>query len=275
MSYFGLSEGALRFAIFAVFFLGMAGLETWLPRRQRRYPRHRRWITNVGVLVADYLAVAAVTFLIPITAAITAIWATSRGWGLFNAVDWPVWLEWLIGFAVLDLVIWGQHFIFHKVPVLWRIHRVHHADEDIDATTAIRFHPLEILISIAVKSGAVVLLGPPALLVVLFEALINGTALFNHANLKLPLWLDKWLRFVLVTPDMHRVHHSVIETEIDSNYGFALSVWDRVFHTYTDQPEKGHEGMTVGLSDWQDEAPTQLGWTLSLPFRNPPKGKRE
>ena len=249
----------------------MTALEAWLPRRKRRFSRTQRWTTNFGVMIADYIAVAAVTFVIPITATLTAIWAETSGWGLLNFVGWPVWLEWLIAFLVLDFVIWGQHLITHKIPVLWRLHRVHHSDEDLDATSAVRFHPLEIIFSIFVKSLAVVLLGAPAVVVVLFEATVNGTAVFNHANFRLPLGVDKWVRYLLVTPDMHRVHHSIIHRETDSNYGFALSIWDRIFGTYNDQPEKGHEGMTIGLEEWQDDAPTKLGWTLALPFRNPPK----
>lgn len=271
MTLFGLSEGALRFSIFLAIFLAMTALEAFLPRRARRFPRGQRWFTNIGVLFADYLAVAAMTFVVPVTAALAALWAEANSFGLFYQLDWPLWLVWLISFIVLDFVIWGQHVVTHKIPLLWRIHRVHHSDEDLDATSAVRFHPLEILLSIFVKALAVVLLGAPVVLVVIFEAIVNGSALFNHANLKLPLWLDKWLRLILVTPDMHRVHHSVIHRETDSNYGFALSIWDRLFRTYNDQPEMGHEGMTIGLSEWQDDAPTRLGWTLALPFRTPPK----
>lgn len=270
MTIFGLSEGIFRFSLFAGIFLVMALLEAWLPRRKQRYPRSRRWGTNFGILIASYASVLAVTFVIPVTAVITAIVADANGWGLFNLVDWPIWLEWSIGFLVLDFVIWGQHLITHKVPILWRLHRVHHTDEDMDATTAVRFHPLEIVFSIFVKSLAVLIVGPAAVVVVVFEALVNGTAVFNHANFHLPESADKWVRLVLVTPDMHRVHHSVIRGETDSNYGFALSVWDRLFGTYTDQPEMGHEGMVIGQANWQDEAPTRLGWSLALPFRNPP-----
>lgn len=252
----------------------MTSLEAWWPRRERRFARGQRWPTNLGVLAADYVAVAAVTFVIPVTATLAAIWAEANGWGLFNLVGWPSWIVWIIGFAALDFVIWGQHVVTHKIPFLWRIHRVHHSDEDLDATSAVRFHPLEIVLSIFIKALAVILLGAPVVLVVVFEAVVNGSALFNHANFRLPLGLDKWLRYLLVTPDMHRVHHSVIHRETDSNYGFALSIWDRMFRTYNDQPEKGHEGMTIGLSEWQDDAPTKLGWTLALPFRSPPKSKR-
>jgi len=268
---FGLAEGTFRLVMFASIFMAMALLETWLPRRKRRHTRLKRWFTNFGVLASDFLSVSLVTFVVPVTAVIAAIWAEKSGWGLFNLVTWPFWLEWLIAFAVLDFVIWGQHLATHKIPVLWRIHRVHHTDEDLDASTGIRFHPVEIVLSIFVKAAAVVLLGPPVVLVVIFEVTVNGTALFNHANFRIPLWIDRWLRWLVVTPDMHRVHHSVIHRETDSNYGFALSIWDRIFRTYNDQPEMGHDNMTLGLEQWQDDAPTRLGWTLALPFTDPPK----
>lgn len=273
LTIFGLSEGAFRFSLFATIFLVMAILETLLPRRPRRFKRHKRWVANFGVLIANYVVTFAVTyvmaFILPVTVIITAMAAEANGWGLFGRVAWPAWLEWTLAFILLDFVIWAQHLVTHKVPLLWRLHRVHHSDEDFDTTTAVRFHPLEILFSILVKISAVLLLGPPAVLVVIFEATVNGSALFNHANLRLPLPLDRALRWIIVTPDMHRVHHSVIHRETDSNYGFALSIWDRLFHTYNDQPEKGHDAMTIGLSEWQDERPTRLDWTLMLPFRNP------
>lgn len=194
-----------------------------------------------------------------------AVDAQNNGWGLFNATEWPAALEVFIAIFVLDLVIWAQHLITHKVPILWRLHRVHHADVDIDVTTAIRFHPVEIAISMLLKIGVVYLLGPSALAVILFEIILNGTAMFNHANIKLPLWLDRIVRMVLVTPDMHRVHHSVHREEHDSNYGFALSIWDRMFGTYIAQPKAGHDEMMIGL-EWQDDRPARLGWSLALPF---------
>ncbi len=204
--------------------------------------------------------------LVPISALFAAIYAKQWGFGVFNWLELPIWLEWLIAFLVLDFVIWAQHWATHKVPVLWRLHRVHHSDHDIDASTAIRFHPLEIVFSIFVKAAAVILLGAPAVLVVIFEGVVNGTALFNHANFKLPLWLDKIIRPILVTPDMHRVHHSVDVGETNSNYGFALSVWDRVFGTYIDQPAAGHDKMIIGLKEYQNEGPENLLWSLKFPF---------
>ena len=167
---------------------------------------------------------------------------------------------------LLDLAIWAQHLVTHKVPLFWRFHRVHHADRDLDVTTALRFHPVEIVVSGGVKVMVVYLLGAPAAAVLVFEVLLNATAMFTHANLRLPGWLDRPLRWVLVTPDMHRIHHSVRRQEHDSNYGFALSLWDRIFHTYVKEPQDGQAGMTVGL-EWQDERPARLGWALLLPFR--------
>lgn len=180
-------------------------------------------------------------------------------------LEWPVWIEITLAVLIFDLAIWAQHLVTHKVPLLWRLHPVHHADVDMDVTTAIRFHPFEIALSMLLKIGLVYLIGPAALAVVLFEVILNGTAMFNHSNIALPVWLDGALRRVLVTPDMHRVHHSVDRTEHDSNYGFSLSVWDRLFGTYIAQPRDGHDEMHTGLK-WQDERPARFGWSLALPF---------
>jgi sterol desaturase/sphingolipid hydroxylase (fatty acid hydroxylase superfamily) len=171
-----------------------------------------------------------------------------------------------VAVLVLDLAIWGQHWASHKVPLFWRLHQVHHADRDIDVTTAVRFHPVEIALSMLWKIVVVVPLGAPPLAVFLFEVILNACAMFNHANIALPQWLDRILRLLVVTPDMHRVHHSVLRREHNTNYGFNLSVWDRLFRTYTAQPEGGHQGMTIGLPPYQSEAPTRFGWSLWLPF---------
>ncbi|RKF12864.1 sterol desaturase family protein [Roseovarius spongiae] len=252
------------------FFLGLFALFAWLeqraPRRARAEPLRRRWFTNWGIVVLDTLTLRALALGLPLLAVGAAIDAQAQGWGVMNALGLPLWLGVVLTVLIFDLAIWAQHLVTHKVPILWRIHRVHHADRDIDVSTAIRFHPVEIGLSMLLKIGLVYLLGPPAIGVVAFEIVLNGTAMFNHANLALPGWLDAALRKVLVTPDMHRVHHSDIRAEHDSNYGFALSVWDRIFGTYRAQPGKGHEGMTVGL-EWQDDRPTKLGWSLWLPFR--------
>ncbi|MCB9993057.1 MAG: sterol desaturase family protein [Hyphomicrobiaceae bacterium] len=273
MSFFGLSESVFRFGSFALIFAIMALAETLYPKRERRFSRTVRWTTNFGILLTDYVAVFVFTFIGMVTAVGAAAYAEHMGWGLLNLVEWPAWIEWLIAIVVLDFVIWAQHVATHKVPILWRLHRVHHSDEDIDASTAIRFHPIEILFSVLVKSAAVLLLGPAAGAVVVFEAFVNGSALFNHANVRLPRWADTILRSVFVTPDMHRVHHSAINRETDSNYGFGLSIWDRLFRTYISQPQKGHTGMTIGLEEWQGDGPSTYPWAISFPFRDPPHTK--
>ena len=255
-----------RLAIFIGLLVVFAVLESLVPRRVRSLPRAGRWATNLGLTVLNTLALRLVAVAMPFLAVGAAVDAWRQGWGLFNHLQWPLLWEVVLAMLALDFAIWLQHWVTHKVPLFWRFHRVHHADRDFDVTTGVRFHPVEIAASMGVKIGLVYLLGPQALAVLLFEVLLNGTALFNHANLRLPLWLDRGLRLVLVTPDMHRVHHSVIRAEHDSNYGFALSVWDRIFRTYRAQPEGGHEDMVLGL-EWQDERPAKLGWSLWLPFR--------
>ena len=263
------NETFTRLGIFIGLFLLLATIETLLPRRDRTVPRKKRWATNWALVVIDTLALNAMAYVLPFVLPLLAVGAAydaqRLGWGLFNTVDWPAGLEILLALLILDFAIWLQHLITHKVPVLWRLHRVHHADRDIDVTTAIRFHPVEIALSMMLKIGLVYLLGPAGFAVVLFEIILNGTAMFNHANIKLPLWLDGILRLVLVTPDMHRVHHSDERCEHDSNYGFALSIWDRMFGTYIAQPKTGHDDMTIGLQ-WQDERPSNLAWLLALPF---------
>lgn len=259
-------EAILRFGVFAGLFALFASLEALAPRRQRSQARAGRWFTNLSIVVLDTLALRALAFAVPLLAVGAALDAGRMGWGLFNVLDWPLWLEVILSILILDFAIWAQHLVTHKVPILWRFHRVHHADRDFDVTTALRFHPVEILASMGLKIGLVYLIGPLALAVVLFEIILNGTAMFNHANLRLPMWLDRAVRLVLVTPDMHRVHHSVHRHEHDSNYGFALSVWDRIFRTYRPMPEDGHDKMVLGL-EWQDDKPSRLGWALMLPFR--------
>ena len=259
------NEAFIRLAIFLGLFAILASAEAVFPRRARHQSRQSRWFANWGLVLIDTLALRFVALLIPALAAGAALDAGAQGWGLFNALDWPLWLEFLLAVLIFDFAIWAQHLTTHKVPVLWRLHRVHHADRDMDVTTAIRFHPVEIALSMGLKIGLVYLIGPSVFAIVVFEILLNGTAMFNHANLRLPLGVDRLLRMVLVTPDMHRVHHSVHRHEHDSNYGFSLSLWDRLFGTYIAQPEKGHDEMTVGLQ-WQDERPAKLGWLLALPF---------
>jgi len=260
------SEPMIRLGVFLGFFALFALAETLAPRRGRTGPRRARWLTNGAMVLLDMLVLRLMAVALPLLAVGAAIDAAQHGVGLFHWLGVPYWPGLILSVLLFDLAIWTQHLVTHKVPLFWRFHRVHHADRDLDVTTAIRFHPVEIAASMLVKIGLVYLIGPSPVAVVLFEVLLNGTALFSHANLRLPGALDRWLRMVVVTPDMHRVHHSVHRHEHDSNYGFALSVWDRLFGTYRALPARGHQAMTVGL-EWQDDRPANLGWSLMLPFR--------
>jgi len=259
------NEALIRLSVFIGLFALFASIEALAPRRVRSQTRSKRWVANWGIAITNTVLVRLMAISLPLLAVGAALDAKAQGWGLFNLIALPAWIEIIAAILILDLAIWAQHLVTHKVPLLWRLHRVHHADVDMDVTTAIRFHPIEIGLSMLLKIGLVYLLGPSALAVILFEIILNGTAMFNHANIRLPLWLDSIVRKVLVTPDMHRVHHSVHRFEHDSNYGFALSIWDRVFGTYIAQPQAGHDDMQVGL-EWQDDRPARLGWSLRLPF---------
>lgn len=227
--------------------------------------RLRRWGTNLSMVVVGS---ASLTILGPLIAVGVAAWASVNNWGVFNLVDWPIWIEFALAFIILDFTIWFQHVLSHKIPLLWRLHKVHHADRDLDASSGVRFHPLEILFSMLYKCGVVLLLGPAVLAVVVFEVVLNGTAIFNHANMRLPKGFDKALRKVIVTPDMHRVHHSVILSESQKNYGFNFSIWDKLFHTYQAEPVKGQVGMTIGLNEAQVDGTQKLFWSLILPFKS-------
>ena len=261
--FIGTHEGTIRLSVFLglVFVLGLS--EWAKPRRKRVLSQGQRWFTNFAIAILDSVIVR---LLFPAAAVGVALWAQANGYGLFNVLQVPLWLSILISFVVLDFAVWLSHLLSHKVPVFWRFHRMHHSDRDLDVSSALRFHPVEIVGSMLWKVAWVVALGAPAVAVILFEIVLNGTAIFNHANLKLPLAVDRILRLLVVTPDMHRVHHSIIHTETDSNYGFNLPWWDRLFGTYTDQPSLGHEGMTVGLEEWQDSQPANLVWTLKVPL---------
>jgi len=262
-------EAWLRLLAFLAVFAAMATWETRAPRRDPELERRRRWPANLGLLLIDALLVR---LLIPTAAVGVALLGEARGWGLLNNLDLPGWLAFALALLLLDLAIYLQHVLFHAVPAFWRLHRVHHSDLAFDLTTALRFHPVEILLSMALKVGVVAAVGAPALAVVLFEVLLNGMAMFNHGNVYLPWEWDRRLRRVVVTPDMHRVHHSVHPVETNSNFGFNLSVWDRLFGTYRDQPVDGHTGMTIGLDAYRD--PRQLGLVglLLQPFRGPAPG---
>lgn len=245
----------------------MALAEIILPCRKPRASRPVRWINNLALIA---LNIVAVRLLLPLTAVGVAMLADESHRGLFNRLTWPDWLEILLSVIVLDFVIYWQHVLFHHVPWLWRLHRVHHADLDIDVTTGLRFHTLEILLSTLIKLATVLVLGASPLSVILFEIILNGTSMFNHGNIRLPKFVDSLLRTVLVTPDMHRVHHSIILEETNSNFGFNVPWWDRLFGTYRSQPAAGHDEMTIGISDFRDERQVErLHWMLALPFISP------
>ena len=264
------TEIAIRLGCFLAVLALMAVWEMFSPRRRLAAGKPWRWTSNL-LLVAINTGIVRVA--IPITAVAAALAAESRGWGLLYLVDWPLWLEILLAVLLFDLAIYLQHVMFHAVPLFWRLHMVHHADLDIDVTTGLRFHTLEILLSALIKLGVVLVLGPAAVAVVAFEVLLNATSLFNHSNIRLPMWCDRLLRLFLVTPDMHRVHHSVVVRETNSNFGFNLPWWDYLLGTYRAQPAAGHEEMTIGLTQFREEHQVErLPGMLLLPFTGRPGG---
>ncbi len=263
-----MSEQSIRLIAFLSIFAAMAIYELWSPRLERNEMigalKSRRWFTNLAMVIISSVCLR---ILFPAAAVGTAIWAQETGFGLFHIIDLPLLLVGVFCFLVLDFAVWLEHFASHKFSILWRIHRMHHSDQGFDVTTALRFHPLEIVLSMFWKALIIVLLGAPVLAVLIFEIVLNGMAMFNHANAKLPLKLDAILRRVVVTPDMHRVHHSAVQIETDSNYGFNFSFWDRIFSTYIAQPKAGHDKMKIGLEEYQGPKTSNLGWALLLPFR--------
>jgi sterol desaturase/sphingolipid hydroxylase (fatty acid hydroxylase superfamily) len=257
-------ESAIRLSAFIGVFVVMALWELAAPRRPLSLARGLRWYANIGIVAVNTVIARIVMPVLPIGMAAIA---AEHGWGLFNMVAVPYWLAVVVSFVLLDLVIYGQHVLVHKVPLLWRLHRMHHADLDFDVTTGARFHPLEILFSFVIKIAVVAVLGAPALAVLIFEVVLNATSMFNHGNVRLPTAIDRVLRLFVVTPDMHRVHHSIKRYETDSNYGFNLPWWDRLFGTYRAQPEDGHTGMTIGLPFFREPREEHLHRLLLQPFR--------
>lgn len=256
-------ETAIRMGIFGAVLMAMACWEVMAARRPQSIHRWQRWPHNLMIVALDALVVR---LIFPLTAVGVAFVAAGQGWGLFSKVSAPQWLAVSVSVVLLDAVIYFQHRLFHRVPWLWRLHRMHHADTEFDVTTALRFHPLEILISMGIKIAAVVALGAPPLAVLIFEVVLNAAAMFNHGNVRLPARLDPWLRCLVVTPDMHRVHHSVIRRETDSNFGFNLPWWDRLFGTYCEQPAAGHLGMTIGIGSFRELRDLRLDRMLIQPF---------
>ena len=264
MEWLELDTNAVRLTVFLIFLIGMSALEALVPRKSRVAPRAERWLTNIGFAVIDTIALR---ILVPIAAVGTAIWAQENSFGILHLVDLPLAVKIITAILVLDLALYWQHVATHKIPLFWRFHKVHHADRDLDASSGVRFHPVEICVSMIFKMFIVAIIGAPLIAVIIFEIILNACALFNHANVRLPIWMDRMLRIFIVTPDYHRVHHSIIETETNSNYGFSLTLWDHLFKSYQAQPAAGHDRMKIGLSEHQDSKPQRLIWSLSLPFK--------
>lgn len=262
-------EIALRLAAAAAVFAVMAAWEVFAPKRVLTVGRLRRWPNNLGIVAVDALLVR---LLIPTAVVGVALYASGQSIGLLHWLDLRLSVAALLGFLVLDLAIYFQHVLFHHVPWLWRLHRMHHADLDIDVTTGLRFHPIEILISVGIKIAVVLAFGIPPVAVILFEVVLNLTSQFNHSNVSMPAWLDRAVRLVVVTPDMHRVHHSVLREEHNSNFGFNLPWWDWLFRTYRPQPREGHTGMTIGLTIFRDPGELRLDRMLTQPFRDDAAG---
>lgn len=269
-------EPLIRLGAFAGVFVVMAGWEVLTPRRPQTVGRNWRWPNNLGVLAVDALLVRVV---LPTTTVGVALVAEAHGVGLFNMIALPVWASIIVSVMVLDLAIYLQHVLFHAVPALWRLHRMHHADLEVDVTTGLRFHPVEILLSTGIKLAVVTAVGAPAAAVLIFEVLLNATSIFNHSNVRIPADIDRILRWFVVTPDMHRVHHSILRRETNSNFGFNLPWWDRLLGTYRAQPAAGHAAMTIGIEQFRDPRELGLDRMLLQPFRGEaggyPLGMRE
>lgn len=259
------TDTLIRLACFIGALVLFALLEAAFPRRQRQVSRKARWPSNLGISALNQLVLRLV---LPASAIALAVRLEQEGWGLLAQLTWPTWIELAAAVLILDLAIYLQHRLYHAVPFLWRFHRMHHADLDFDVTTGIRFHPLSLLLSGLIKLGAVLIIGPSPFAVLVFEVLLNATTMFNHSNLKLPRPFDRILRLVIVTPDMHRVHHSADPAETNRNFGFNFPWWDRLFKTYRPQPALGHEAMTVGLEDFRSAGELRLDRMLSQPFRS-------
>jgi sterol desaturase/sphingolipid hydroxylase (fatty acid hydroxylase superfamily) len=264
-------ETVIRLGLFFGLFVCFFTLEILWPRKALSAPKLSRWFGNLTITISNTLTLQLVFVALGVTAVGLGAIAQSHGWGLLNHFALPAPLAFALGLLLLDLAIYTQHLIFHRVPLLWRLHRMHHADTDIDVSTGLRFHPIEILLSMAIKMGLIIVLGISPWAILVFEIVLNATSMFNHANMALPLWLDRALRLVVVTPDMHRVHHSVNADEYNSNYGFNLPWWDRVFSTYTDQPTDGHADMKIGLPTYRTDEWRRLAGLLSIPFRSDTK----
>lgn len=258
------NEPLIRLSFFIGIFALVALLEMLAPRRRQTIPIPLRWVNNLGLVVVN-------TFLlrlaVPILAVGFALLAEDKGWGILNNVALPAWAVMTLSFLALDLTIYLQHVMFHAVPTLWRLHRAHHTDLEFDVTTGLRFHPLEIIISMGIKLAAIAVIGSPAVIVLVFEVMLNATSMFNHGNFRIPPQLDRILRWFIVTPDMHRVHHSVYPDETNSNFGFNLPWWDRLLGTYRAQPRDDHKDMVIGVSQFRTPRDLWIDKILIQPFR--------
>jgi len=260
------NEPIIRLSFFTGTLLFVALWEILAPRRKLSLSRWSRWPGNLGIVVLNTLILRVA---LPFAAVAVALLATEHGWGLFNLLELQGWPGFVLAIALLDLTIYLQHLMVHTVPLFWRLHRLHHADLDYDVTTGARFHPLEIMLSMGIKFGVILLIGAPALAVLIFEVILNASAMFNHGNIRIPKAIDQVLRWFVVTPDMHRVHHSIIPDETNSNFGFNLPWWDRIFGTYRGQPKDGHEGMSIGIEGFRDKRYQRLDRLLIQPFLRP------
>jgi len=263
------NEPVFRLSLFIGGFALIALWEIAAPRRNRTLGRWTRWPSNLGIVALNTVILR---FLFPLAAVGMAFSVSANGWGLFNQLDLPIWLEVICAVVLLDAAIYLQHVMFHAVPALWKLHRMHHADLDFDVTTGSRFHPLEIVLSMLIKLSVVSILGASPVAVIIFEVVLNATSMFNHANIRLPLAIDGALRLFVVTPDMHRVHHSIIPGEANSNFGFSLPWWDRLFGTYRAQPKAGHESMTIGINAFRDPIDQRLDKMLMQPLKDGARG---
>lgn len=260
------AEVLVRLSTFAGLFAVFAVWELLSPRRTQSHSRSVRWLNNLAIMVLNGLVVR---LGIPLAAVGTAIAAQDQNLGLLNQVTLPAWFAMVVAIVALDLILYLQHLVFHHVDFLWRLHRMHHADLEVDVTTGLRFHPIEIVLSMAIKMAAVLVLGAPVVAVIAFEVLLNASSLFNHANIRIPDKVDRVMRYFIVTPDMHRVHHSVVQQETDSNFGFNVPWWDYLFGTYRASPQAGHIGMKVGIEHFRTPRDLWLDHLLLQPFRKP------
>ncbi len=261
-----MSDTILRLTFFLSILIILIMAEILLPKKKRIHNRKDRWITNGLITLINTASVNIVHIAIPLIAIVAAIDVSNGKMGLFNIINFPIWIEIILTVIILDFIIWGQHLLSHKIPFVWRFHRMHHTDRDLDVTTAVRFHPFEIIFSMFIKITSIYILGASAIAVIIFEIMLNGMAMFNHANLRIPFRIENILRKFIVTPDLHRIHHSIYIDEHNKNFGFSLSIWDKIFKCYLDQPRDGHKDMKLGLK-WQNDKPTKLGWSLWIPFK--------